>query len=235
LSDVTPHIRFPLFSLSEFAQKVPSLGLLSSEQMLQLYQFLGTGGNGVIKGFNANKRSPRVRNEFSWSTELKHPLVALSDDNLRATVGNISNWHMVAGDVEWNEGVHDFEVVMNPSGNGFIGAICSSHTDYNMTPPSVGASNTPPAYGFHTAGGNSYFLDQNRPVSGGAVLTGEPIGVRVDLDSSPSTISFFRSGVYQATPFNNLRKPLRPCLFMFNSNATGLLKFGGLEGKEAKK
>jgi hypothetical protein len=135
LKDIIPHIRFPLFKMEEVVAKVQPLKLLTAEQMLSVYTWMGASKTNKPKCvFKAEKRGSGGSDEWTWSTSKKPTTVTVSEEGVKLTSSG-SNWQNVGGDIVFTEGVHEWEVTLDSydttnSYNVVLGVTPSSNESY---------------------------------------------------------------------------------------------------------
>jgi len=132
LSNVIPLIRFPLMSLQEFATHVAGSGLLSPQQSLQVFSYLGLPQD---KRENATMSFPckeRERSASRWQLKLVTAGQLQDKDMTYTNVGATAGDYPVAiGNVEFKRGVHCWQATINSLSGGWVAVgACQPKTSY---------------------------------------------------------------------------------------------------------
>jgi len=157
MKDVLPHIRFPVMEMADVATKVTTSGLLSNEQILALYTFIGSrpadGSTDKLKlpsalsAFNAKARKgstrcPKWDNSQTWT----YAVYALSNNNRTAIKSSQDGTIYIIRETEpRDKGVHVIRVRCDAVGrfdnynNDAIGFANDSYPWTNATLNSGGA------------------------------------------------------------------------------------------------
>jgi len=232
LSEILPHIRFPIMSTSDIAVKVNPSKILENQQVLDLFTYLGLVNSGSkeaklgksIENFNSKKRKPRKPAAFfKWDQTKKHYSLIVSGDG-RTVTSTASGQHMsIFGDVELTEGTWEWEIVLNQFNTNTyatnIGVTPTSFTNYQVA-QMIGYNGHVPGWAYACGSGNKHH--NSNESYGRRCNQGETIRVRLDLDAK--TLEFFVNGSSQGVAFRDVVGPVRPSMSMFQ-NAVVQLQF----------
>jgi len=218
LSESLPLIRFPTMTMQEVAAKVTPTNLLSSDQILQVFTYLGSKDsqkeNLKVSWPTKPRKGRRPTNWFSWDPNRKGSQIVLSDKNTVASL-NYSSWCSIFGDIEITSGVAEWEIVLDQydttnSYNVAIGVVPSGFTNWShSTLCGYNSSST----GWTYVCGNGNKCNNASPVYyGSGSYQGAVIRVRVNLDAH--TIEFFVNGTSLGVAYTNVYGPVRPCVSM---------------------
>jgi len=225
LAPVLPFIRFPCMDVTTVATKVNPSGLLESQQILDLFTFLGLKNSGAkqklpdsLAKFNSKPREPRKRfAEFKWSETLKWGAVQITDGGLGATANGSSN-QTVAADVVFEKGVHEWEIE--------IKGDASAYSMIGLVPATFNSWGSGSHIGDTTLNGwglflynpwQSYRANSSTPLGSGATGTG-PVVVGLRLDCEKGTLEAFRGGLKGSSVgmvFSNVVAPVRPAVTIY--------------------
>jgi hypothetical protein len=233
LGDLIYHIRFPCMDVTTIASKVNPSGLLESQQMLDLFTYLGTKKASSddkkavklpasLSKFKATARVPRKKPDaFVWSAVLKHNSITLSDNNLTAT-GTSSN-QSVAGDIVWEKGIHEFELDLRGGSGAYamVGVVPAHNTAWNSG-SHIGDSSFGGWALFMYSTWSTYRNGSNSSISGQTGQGPQIIGVRLDCDKGK--LEFFRGGIKNGTNigtlFHDVHGPVRPACTLYQGTMT---------------
>jgi len=235
LADILPLIRFPCMSTQDVAVKVTASGLLESDQVLDLFTYLGMKGNNkkavpgksIAKMNNKDRKGRRPPSWFKFDANKKHGSLILSADGTVVT-STQSNYQPCFGDVELKEGVWEWEIVLTQySSQSYacnIGVVPTTYTNYSSS-LMIGYSGHVPGWAFACGGAQKYH-NQEMTNYGRTCSQGEKVAVRLDLDKK--TIEFFINGTSQGIAFRDVTGPVRPAISLY-SNQSVTLSFPSAE------
>jgi hypothetical protein len=215
LADILPLIRFPTMTMQEVAAKVTPTNILSSDQILLVFTFLGskdTQKETMKLPWSTKPRKGRRGSKFSWDPSRKASQIVLSDKNMVAST-TYSSWCSVFGDTELTSGVTEWEIVLDQydtsnSYNVAIGVVPSSFTNWQHT-TLIGYSTSSSGWTYVCGNGNK--CNNSGPVYYGTpAYQGAVIRVRLDLDKH--TIEFFVNNTSQGVAYTNVYGPVRPAV-----------------------
>jgi len=230
LKEVLPHIRFPCMTMEEIATKVTPSQLLTGEQTLQVFTYLGSSKDkqkSMKLAFPTKPREPRrPASWFAWSTNHKHYSVQLSDKDMVATTTDPNSWQNLGGSQEFSKGVIEYEVTLTQydTANGhnvLIGFVPSNFSQWSYN-SYIGSSTTCPGWGFVTGNGYKSSPSTGMTYYGSACSTGTVIKAKADLKNH--TVEFFQNGRSLGVAFSDLYGPIRPAVSMIR-NQKITLKF----------
>jgi len=228
LFNVLPHVRFPIMTTEEVAVSVAPVGVLTPEQTLSLFTYLGQqaeGGTpklGPELKFPSKKRKGRLPPAwFKFEEGMKHTQLLLSADGLVLTSNTTSFYQPAFGNIELKEGIHEWEFVLTQfysnSYSVCIGVTPSSFTDYTKA-QMIGYPSHIPGWAFAAGHGQKYHTSQE---SYGRVCTeGDVVRVRLDLDKS--TLEFFINGTSLGVAYTGVTGPVRPSISLYGNNSVTL-------------
>jgi len=228
LDEILPLIRFPAMAMEEVATKVTPTSVLQSDQMLQIFTYLGSSKDKqkTIKMPYPTKprEGRRPPNWFSWSTNHKHHSVQLLDKNSVIVSTDPNYWQSVGADIELKTGVHEWEVVLNQydTGNSYnvvIGCV-PSHFNQWTSSTWIGSSTTAPGWAFVTGNGYKTGTNTGQTYYGTAARQGDTVRTRLDLDKR--TIEFFVNNTSQGVAFTDVYGPVRPAISLIRSQRVTL-------------
>jgi len=196
-----PFIRFTNMDVTTVATKVNPSGLLESQQILDLFTYLGLKNSGSkdvkvpssLTKFNVKPRTPRKKPDaFKWSESHKWSTITISDNGLTASGGSNQT---IGGDITFSKGVHEweFELKGESSAYAMIGVIPASYASWGSG-SHIGDS-TINGWGlFLYNPWSRYRTNSSTPISSGASGTG-PVVVGMRLDCDKGTMEYFRGGM----------------------------------------
>jgi len=231
LVDLLPLIRFPCMSTQDVAVRVGPSGLLETEQVLDLYTYLGMkgGGNKTAKlgkslaKFNARERKPRLPPQwFKWDTNRKHSSLQLSTDCLTVTSNNTSNYQPIFGEMELSTGVWEWELLLTVfTANTYalhVGVAPSNFSNFNAS-QMLGYSGHIPAWAFACGQAVKYHNAQ-QTAYGRLCKQGDVVRCRLDLDAK--TLEFFLNDESLGQAYNDVIGPVRPAMSLYGNNTVTL-------------
>jgi len=193
LSGVIRFIRFPLFSVQEFATNVQSANILSSEQMLGLFTYIASkeskSKNLPKVDFPTEKRG-NAKSAFVFKWARCGSYGSLSNDNTKLTSSSGSYCVAIADKgIEPNSGQYYWEIRCDSvSSSWYTGiGVCTQSVNVNdyMTTSSYGW-----AYMNHGVRAHASGSDSDK--YGGSYTTNDVIGV--GFDSDKGTLTMFKKG-----------------------------------------
>jgi len=233
LADVMPHIRFPTMSTQDLATKVSAQGLLSNQQILDLFTYLGmkTGGDKKAKPGKSLAAFPTKDRKgrkppcwFRWDTNRKHSSLIVGSDGLNVTSTTTSYYQPIFGDIELSEGTYEWEIVLQQfyvnSYSLNIGVAPASYTNYSAS-QMIGYSGHVPGWAFG-AGYGQKWNNGSQTSYGRTCQQGDVIRVKLDMDNK--TLEFFINDSSQGVAFTDITGPVRPAMSLYGSNSV-LLQF----------
>jgi hypothetical protein len=234
LTDVLPLVRFPAMTTTDVAVKVTNSGLLDSDQILDLFTYLGmkTSSSGKtatlgksLKAFNSKDRKGRKPPAwFKWDTNKKYSMLSLSDDGLTVTSTSTSYYQPIVGDLELTEGVWEYEVVLQQfyvySYSVCIGAVASSWSNWSSSGILGYSGHITQGYSFGCGSGVKYDGTSSGVSYGRTCAQGDVIRVKIDVDKR--TIEYSVNGSSLGVAHTNITTPVRPCMSLYGSNTIKL-------------
>jgi len=230
LADILPHIRFPLMTTTDLATVVTQSGLLDSDQILDLFTFLGLKSTDKkatpaksLKAFNFKERKARKQPSwFKWDNNKKHSNLTLTDEGMTAISSTTSYYHPVFGDAEVTEGVWEYEIVLSQfyqsSYAVTVGFVPSGSTSWT-TSGMIGYTGHVQGWAMDLGNGQKY--NGTTTASYGATCSsGQTVRVKLDLDKK--NLEFFVNETSQGVAFTDLSGPLRPAMSLYGSNTVKL-------------
>jgi len=220
LADVLQHIRFPCMAMDEVATKVTPSSILSGDQMLQVFTYLGSNEEkrkSMRMPWPTKQREPRrPPNFFTWDANLKHYSLQLSEKNMVLTSTDPNAWQMAGGSKELTKGKHEWEIVINQydtanSYNVIIGVVPTYFTNWTYN-SWLGSSTTAPGWGYVTGNGYKTTHNAGQTAYGAKANQGDTVKVKLDLESH--TIEFFVNGRTLGVAFTDVYAPVRPAISM---------------------
>ncbi len=219
LDKVLGHVRFPCMAMDEVATKVTPTQILTGEQMLQVFTYLGLTRDKASKMKMPYPTVPRTGrrppNFFSWDQNNKHYSMQLSDRNMTCYTTDPNNWQCLSGNLELKKGVHEWECVLTQydSQNGYnvvIGVVPSYWNNWSVA-SWIGASATAPGWAYICGNGYKTNTNTGQQYYGGRVAAqGDVIKTRLDLDKH--TIEFSLNGQSMGVAFTDVYGPVRPAI-----------------------
>jgi hypothetical protein len=227
MADLMPLIRFPAMSTQDIATRVSPLGLLSNQQILDLFTYLGmrTGGDKKAKlGKSIAHFTPKERKGrkppawFTWDQSRKHSSLIVTSDGLTVSSTTTSYYQPIVGTTEMKEGTFEWEVTLSQfyvnSYSLNIGVAPSSYSNWSSS-QMIGYSGHVPGWCFGAGYGQKW--DNGSQSSYGKTCSqGDRIRVKVDMDAK--TLEFFINDSSQGVAFTNLSGSLRPAMSLYGSN-----------------
>jgi len=227
LRDLIGFIRFPLISMEDLAAIVSPTEVLSSEDLLSVFTYLGTQGTTQVKTkFEYHSRRPRRPNStFKWDPHRISAGITLTGDGTIATCHS-SSWCGLIGDAEWKKGMYEWEFTLETFDRANTYAICIGVV------PSNANHNIGTLFGYSTHPGWSFICGNGQictPSKGSGAITwlgqqacsvGDRVGCRLDLDSG--TLEYFRNGKKLGVAFTDVVAPVRPSVSLINNQSIRL-------------
>jgi len=230
LTEILPFIRFPCMTTQDVATKVSPSNLLESEQILDLFTYLGMkGGNKNAKPgkhlakFNSKERKGRrPPSWFKWDVTKKHAQLTVLQEGSVVQSTTTSYYQPIFGDIELSDGVHEWEIELTQFYvNAYsvnIGCTPTSFTNYTIA-QMIGYSGHIPGWCFACGQGQKY-NSGSQTAYGRTCAQGDIIRVRLDMDKK--TIEFFINDQSQGVAFTNLHGPVRPAMSLYGNNTVTL-------------
>jgi len=191
-------IRFPNMDIQHVATTVSRSELLSQEQLLGLFTYLGskdkksTKIDASLKAFSTKPRKARLLwADFTFDSSRKGPAMAVENDDrtVKQTSGN-SQWNTI-GCKEWvTEGVHKvyFKIDMSCGSNWiFVGVMSRSYAGFTDTSSGYIGCNSN-AWGWTNGGSTSRTYPSGNNFGLRSFRTGDVLEMTLDMDAH--TISY---------------------------------------------
>jgi len=228
LEEEIPFIRFPVMSLEDVSSIVIPTQLLSTEETLQLYLYLGSTKekrDTIKMQFNCKSRKPRLPPNFfgfKWDSTRKHSDLVVAKEGTEASTLPNSGWQSVFGDSlipEW--GIFEWYVTLDKyntsnSYNVAIGIVPESFVDWTHT--TLCGYNI--GWTFICGNGKKCCNSPPDEYSSAKFVQGDKVGVRIDMDKHE--ISFLHNNTDLGIAWKNLPKSVRPCLSLVQQQVTTL-------------
>jgi len=231
LADVLVHVRFPCMTTTDVAVKVANSGLLESDQILDLFTYLGMKGNDKkaspgksLKAYNNKDRKGRKPPSwFKFDTNKKHSSLTVTDDGTTLMSSTTSYYQPCFGDVELSEGVWEYEIVLQQfyqtSYSVCIGCIPTSSASNYSSSGMIGYSGHVNGWSYGCGNGQKYKQDTG-VTYGRTCNQGEIVRCRIDLDKK--TLEYFVNDTSQGVAFTDVSGPVRPAISLYGSNTVKL-------------
>lgn len=233
LRNVLQLIRFPAMDGSGLATRVKPTGLLSRDQLLDLFTYVGMRGMNTkqkvslgrhIRMFNSTPRKGKKRpGWFKWDPDKKHERLMVSPDGLTCTSTSTSNYQQVFGDVVLDQGVWEWEIVLQmlyknsyACNIGVVPAQFTNWTNAHM----IGYPGHTPGWAFAAGHGLKYHLSQE--AYGHKCTSGDVVRIRLDCDNK--TLEYSINGDSLGVAFADIVTPVRPAMSLYGNNSV-LLRF----------
>jgi len=231
MANILPQIRFPVMTTEELAVTVTQTGVLTSEQTLLLFTYLGQKAEGgeakLPEGikFPSQKRKGRLPPAwFKFEDGLKYPQLMITADGTMLTSTTTSYYQPAFGNIELKEGIHEWEFVLqqfyNNSYSCCVGVTPTSFTDYTTKAQMIGYPSHIPGWAFACGYGQKFHGSQQS--YGRTCTEGDVVKVRLDLDKT--SIEFFINGTSQGVAYTDVVGPVRPSISLYG-NTTAVLRF----------
>jgi len=234
LADVLPHVRFPAMTTTDVAVKVTNSGLLESDQILDLFTYLGmksSSGDKLpslgksLKGFDYKDRKGRKPPSwFKWDSSKKNSNLTVSDDGITVTSSTTSYYMPVVGDVELTDGTWEYETVLqnlySSSYSVCIGFVPTSWTNYTGSCILGYYSHMSVGWSFDCYGSVKYDGSSSGTTFGRQCTTGSVVKCKVDLDKK--TLEYFCNDSSLGVAHTNVTGPVRPAMSHYGYNTTKL-------------
>jgi len=235
MEDILPYIRFPIMGMNDIASKIQPTNLLSDEQIMELYTYMGKKLVGqkpklpkCLKfGVKERKgRAPPVW--FKWDPNKKHSGCVLSKDGLLITTSQ-TTYQPTFGNISLAKGVHEWEIfckqLYTDTYACTIGVVPANNTGWNNS-HMIGYSGHINGWAFSCGHAQKY--NYSMTPYGKNAKTGDTIKVKLDCDKK--TLEFFHNGKSMGVAFTNVSPPVRPAVSCYGPNSI-LLQFPRSTGK----
>jgi len=233
LADILPHVRFPAMSTTDVAVKVTNSGLLESDQILDLFTYLGMKSSGgdktplgkSLKGFDFKDRKGRKPPAwFKWDTNKKNSYLTVTDDGVTVTSSTTSYYMVIVGDVELTDGVWEYETVLTTLyGSSYavcLGFVPTSWTNWTSSCILGYSGHMSVGWSFDCYGSVKYDGTSSGTTYGRQCQSGQTIRVKLDLDKK--TIEYFNNDSSLGVCHTNVSGPVRPAMSHYGYNTTKL-------------
>jgi len=228
IADVIVHVRFPCMSTTDVAVKVSASGLLASDQILELFTYLGMKGNSKVtpgkslRAFSSKERKGRrLPSWFKWDGNKKHSSLTLNEDTVSSST--TSYYQPIFGDVEISEGVWEYEILLQQfyvsTYSVCIGCIPSSASSSYTSSGMIGYSGHVSGWSYGCGSGVKYHNDTG-VTYGRTCSQGEVVRCKIDLDKK--NIEYFVGESSQGVAYTDLTSPVRPAISLYGSNTVKL-------------
>jgi len=230
LADILPHIRFPCMTTQDVAVKVTQSGLLDSDQILDLFTYLGikannkkaTPGKSLAKFTHRDRKGRKPPSWFKFDVNKKHSNLTCSSDGTTISSNTTSYYQPIFGDITLSEGSWDYEIVLqqyyNSSYSVCVGYVPSSYTNWSSS-QMIGYSGHIPGWSFACANAQKY-NSGSMTNYGRTCQQGDVVGVKLDLDKK--TLEFSINGTSQGVAFTDVSGPVRPAVSLYGTNTVQL-------------
>jgi len=237
LEDVLALVRFPIMETTDVAVKVAPSGLLESDQVLDLFTYLGMRSSNTktqpgrsLAKFSTRARVPRRPPAwFKWDNNRKNASLQLSPDGLTVYSHNTSGYQPVFGDIELKEGVWEWEIVLQQYAQSaysvMIGVVPAATTNWTSS-MMIGYSGHVPGWSF-CCGQGQKFDNGTQTAYGRTCNQGDIIRVKLNLGSR--SLEFSINGTTQGVAFTNINGPVRPAISLYGVD-TCVLRFPSSSG-----
>jgi len=226
LVEILPHVRFPVMSTEEVAVTVAPTGVLSSEQTLLLFTYLGQSDGGQPKlpaqlKFLTKKRKGRLPPAwFKFDETMKHTSLVLAEEGTMIT-SSASTYQPCFGNIELKEGIHEWEIVLqhyySHSYSVCVGVTPVTFTEYTKA-QMIGYPGHIPGWSFAAGYGQKFHNSQE--AYGKTCVEGDVIRVRLDFEKK--SIEFFINGISQGVAYTDVNVPVRPSISLYGANTVAL-------------
>jgi len=227
VDDELRYIRFPLMLLDDISEVVVPTSLLSQDELLMLYQYLGDETENkkseIQVPWLCKPRVPRLAPKsfsFKFDENRKHSGVTVSKDGLTASSVSGNNWQSVFGNCllpkkgcySWNFKLNEYDTTN--SWNVVLGVVPDTFTEFDLT--RVCGHQSTAGWTFICGNSKTLYLSDPKSYtsSNTTIQKGETVGVQVDMDKGE--ISFIHNGKNLGVAFKNLPKGLRPSLTLIS-------------------
>jgi len=219
----------------DVAVKVTSSGLLDSEQVLELFTYLGTKqnssgktptpGKSIAKFPTKDRKGRRPPSWFKWDVNKKNMYMSIENEGTVLRSTNTGTYVPACGDADLTEGIWEWECVLTQ----FAGGTYTVHVGVSPTTYTNWGANHMLGYSSHVSGwafgpGSAQkFKNQNGTETtayGRGASQGDVIGVRLDLDKK--TLEFYINGQSQGIAFRDVQGPVRPSLSIYGAHVVTL-------------
>jgi len=231
LVNIIPFIRFPIMTTEEVAVSVTSAGILTSEQTLFLFTYLGQKAEGVETKLPEGMKFPHTKRKgrlppawFKFEEAMKYPQLMLTADGTILTSTSTSNYQPAFGNIELKEGIHEWEFVLQQlytnTYSCCIGVTPVTFTEYTTRPHMIGYPSHVPGWAFAAGYGQKFHTSQAS--YGRTCVEGDVVKVRLDCDKG--TLEFFINGTSQGVAYTDVTGPVRPSISLYG-NTSVVLRF----------
>jgi len=215
----------------EVAVTVTSTGVLTSEQTLQLFTYLGQKAEGgeakLPEGlkFQTIKRKGRLPPAwFKFEDAMRYPQLMITADGTVLTSTTTSYYQPAFGNIELKEGIHEWEFYLQQfyvnSYSCCIGVTPTTFTEYTTKAQMIGYPGHIPGWSYACGYGQKFHGTQ---LSYGRVCQeGDTVKLRLDLDKH--TLEFFINGSTLGVAYTDVIGPVRPAISLYG-NTTAVLRF----------
>jgi len=231
MAELLPLVRFPNMTTQDIAVSVSPSGLLDPNQILDLFTFLGMKGSSdkkpklpkSLEGFNSKERKGRKPPcWFKFDQNMKHTSLILSNEGLTVSSNNTSYYQPIFGDIELNEGVHEWEIELTQfhvnAYSCMIGVVPTSYTSYTSS-QMIGYSGHIPGWSYAAGQGQKYY-NGSQTAYGRTCAQGDVVRCRLDMDKK--NIEYFVNDQSQGVAYTGITGPVRPAMSLYGTNTVTL-------------
>jgi len=253
IKDLLPTIRFPLFTSQEVANLLVPLDLLETKQVLSIYSYIAARDSKAAeeedesdkkkkkkadsnKGmdlkelgldmFSDKERVGRMPPDwFCFADDLKHTQLQLTDDGLTVSSNSTSYYCAIGSDVEFEDGVHEweFEILQLYSHQyGMIVGVAPADWSNWQASNMLGYSGHIPGWGYGPYDGQKWFNGQLGAVTKAKVK--DIVHIKLDLDKGEMSVavdSGKTKGKYTVI-HKSITGPVRPLCSFYGTNSLKL-------------
>jgi hypothetical protein len=223
LAPIIQLIRFPLFTVQEFATHVQTAGILSSEQMLSLYTYIACkeskSKNMPKVDFNTEKRGA-AKGAFTFKLARCGSYGTLSEENGRLTSTSSSYCAAIADTgIEPNSGTYYWEWKVNSCNTGSWNMSVGVATQSLNINSYLSESSYGWCYANHSRKAHA---SSSGETYGKNFQTGDTLGVFFDSDKGQ--VTFFHNKKTQGLGFSNIKQKVWPAVHVNSYASLSLVK-----------
>jgi len=231
MGELLSHVRFPLMTTQDIAVSVAPSSLLDSNQILDLFTYLGMKGSSdkkpklpkSLECFNSKERKGRKPPcWFKFDQTMKHTSLILSNEGLTVASNTTSYYQPIFGDIEITDGVHEWEIELTQfyvnAYSVMVGVVPTSYTNYTSS-QMIGYSGHIPGWSYAAGQGQKYY-NGSQTAYGRTCAQGDVVRVRLDMDKK--NIEYFVNDQSQGIAYTGITGPVRPAMSMYGTNTVTL-------------
>lgn len=258
LGDLIFAVRFPLMTTKEVAEIVAPKELLDVKVLVKLYSFIASKETSDdekeaqdvkkqkvimtaagLGAFNSVARTPRYPPDFfKWDAQAKHSQMTLSGDNMTVTASSTSYYMPVAGDIEFEDGLHVWELNIISVYAHQYGLICgvapASYSNWNGS-VMLGYSGHIAGWGYGVQDGTKW--NNGQQTKSTAAKAGDVVRFKLDMDKGEMWVYCNGVNVDKSNKplHTGIKGPVKPCVSMYGSNSVSIQCPKDLEVSDKKK